>query len=95
VKAVHLYVASKFPPHPWLTQYCIRVLESFSSDVVFFFIPQIVQALRYDAQGKASPHDYWMIYLTFDVTRVYPKVHTRDGIQFTAIRASNHLEYAC
>ncbi|KAL2917897.1 Phosphatidylinositol 4-kinase stt4 [Polyrhizophydium stewartii] len=36
---------------PWVLQYAVRVLEYFPIDQVFFFVPQMVQALRDDSAG--------------------------------------------
>lgn len=45
-----------FQPHyhndPSLIQYAHRVLEGHPVDLTFFFVPQVVQALRSDAFGK-------------------------------------------
>ncbi|CAG8472314.1 2360_t:CDS:10 [Dentiscutata erythropus] len=42
---------STYNDHPLVLQYAMRVLEYHPVDVVFFYIPQIVQALRFDSLG--------------------------------------------
>jgi len=45
------YFSPGYGNHPFVLQYGMRALESHSVDVTFFYVPQIVQALRYDALG--------------------------------------------
>ncbi|KIV94536.1 hypothetical protein PV10_02292 [Exophiala mesophila] len=45
------YFLPAFGNHPLVLQYAMRALESHSVDVTFFYVPQIVQSLRYDALG--------------------------------------------
>ena len=45
------YFLPSFGNHPFILQYAMRVLESHSVDITFFYVPQIVQTLRYDALG--------------------------------------------
>lgn len=45
------YFLPAFGNHPFVLQYAMRALESHSIDVTFFYVPQIVQALRYDMLG--------------------------------------------
>ncbi|KAJ2160011.1 phosphatidylinositol-4- kinase [Coemansia sp. RSA 552] len=45
------YLASSNTRNPLALQYSMRALESFPVDVTFFYIPQLVQALRHDISG--------------------------------------------
>jgi len=45
------YFLPAYSNHPSIIQYAVRALESHSVDVTFFYVPQIVQTLRYDALG--------------------------------------------
>ncbi|KAJ3023680.1 phosphatidylinositol-4- kinase [Thoreauomyces humboldtii] len=50
ITAVSL-LGQQYKMHPWILQYAVRVLEHFPVEHVFFYIPQMVQALRYDTVG--------------------------------------------
>ncbi|KAL2756186.1 hypothetical protein ACRALDRAFT_2059389 [Sodiomyces alcalophilus JCM 7366] len=45
------YFLPAYRNNPYMIQYAMRALESHSTDVTFFYVPQIVQTLRYDALG--------------------------------------------
>ncbi|KAJ2819674.1 phosphatidylinositol-4- kinase, partial [Coemansia furcata] len=45
------YLASSHSRNPLALQYAMRALECFPVDVTFFYIPQLVQALRHDLSG--------------------------------------------
>jgi len=45
------YFLPAYGNHPSLIQYAVRALEFHSVDVTFFYVPQIVQGLRYDVLG--------------------------------------------
>lgn len=48
------YFKPSYEYHPYLIQYAMRALESHSVDITFFYVPQIVQTLRYDALGYVA-----------------------------------------
>ena len=48
------YFMPAFGNHPLLLQYAMRALESHPVDITFFYVPQIVQCLRYDALGYVA-----------------------------------------
>ncbi|KAI9473756.1 MAG: hypothetical protein EXX96DRAFT_596776 [Benjaminiella poitrasii] len=45
------YFMPAYCNHPLILQYAMRSLEYYPVDTVFFYVPQIVQALRYDEYG--------------------------------------------
>ncbi|KAI0486319.1 phosphatidylinositol 3 [Xylaria cf. heliscus] len=45
------YFLPAYKNHPFLIQYAMRALEYHPIDVTFFYVPQIVQSLRFDALG--------------------------------------------
>ncbi|KAI8097412.1 uncharacterized protein BX664DRAFT_326316 [Halteromyces radiatus] len=50
------YFLPAFNNHPLILQYAMRSLEYYPVDTVFFYIPQIVQALRYDEMGYVEKY---------------------------------------
>ncbi len=51
VKALSLLCPRNLPSHPLTVQYAVRVLSSYPADAVLFYIPQLVQATRWDDLG--------------------------------------------
>lgn len=45
------YFLPAYANNPFILQYAMRSLESYSIDITFFYVPQIVQTLRYDFLG--------------------------------------------
>ncbi|KAI8973785.1 hypothetical protein BDF20DRAFT_823654 [Mycotypha africana] len=50
------YFMPAYGNHPLILQYAMRSLEYYPVDTVFFYVPQIVQALRYDEYGYVEKY---------------------------------------
>lgn len=44
-------LSPRYHAHPAVTQYAVRALRSFDTETTIFYLPQILQALRYDKSG--------------------------------------------
>ncbi|KAF7262730.1 hypothetical protein EG68_00013, partial [Paragonimus skrjabini miyazakii] len=45
------FFSRMYPQHPLTHQYAVRVLASYPTETMLFYVPQIVQGLRYDKLG--------------------------------------------
>ncbi|KAG1666136.1 Phosphatidylinositol 4-kinase alpha [Nymphon striatum] len=48
------YFSRQYPPHPITAQYAISALSSYPVDTIIIYIPQLVQAVRYDTMGYVT-----------------------------------------
>ncbi|CAD5119038.1 DgyrCDS7687 [Dimorphilus gyrociliatus] len=50
VMALSYFNKRQYPVHPITVQYATQVLREYSPDILLFYVPQLVQALRYDIE---------------------------------------------
>lgn len=43
-----------FTPHPFTAQYAVKVLRGFPPEAILFYIPQLVQAVRYGTYRRVA-----------------------------------------
>jgi phosphatidylinositol 4-kinase len=53
------FFSQLFKPNPYTAQYAVKCLRSFNADQILFYIPQLVQALRYDTIGYVFEYLIW------------------------------------
>ena len=53
------FFSQLYKPNPYTAQYAVKCLRSFNADQILFYIPQLVQALRYDTIGYVFEYLIW------------------------------------
>ncbi|XP_076804178.1 phosphatidylinositol 4-kinase alpha-like [Clavelina lepadiformis] len=53
------YFSRLFNPHPLTAQYAVKVLRKFPPEAILFYIPQLVQSVRYDTMGYVEDYLIW------------------------------------
>ncbi|XP_078486851.1 phosphatidylinositol 4-kinase alpha [Ciona intestinalis] len=53
------YFSRLFSPHPLTAQYSVKVMRKFPPEAILFYIPQLVQSIRYDTMGYVQDYLIW------------------------------------
>lgn len=80
---------------PLILQYAHRVLEQHPVDLTFFFVPQVVQALRYDDFGVLIMFTLLFSFQSVNLHshRLRFQLHFRDCQDIAAVLPPDHLEH--
>ncbi|KAL5017409.1 hypothetical protein ScPMuIL_006998 [Solemya velum] len=54
------FFSRQYPPHPLTAQYAVKTLRSYPPEALLIYIPQLVQALRYDTMGYVKDFIVWV-----------------------------------
>ncbi len=54
------YFSRQYPPHPITAQYAVRVLRSYPPEALLFYVPQLVQSVRYDTVSNQTQRYMYM-----------------------------------
>ena len=60
VMAISLLCPRLYAPHPTTIQYAVRCLRCVPRDVLLLYIPQLVQAIRWDTMGYVAELIVWL-----------------------------------
>lgn len=76
----------RYRGNAFVTHYALRVLKQFSPDTVIFYLPQLVQCLRYDDKGLVAEYlvdacrrSELLAHQLIWNTKTYPKKAPREG----------------
>lgn len=86
------FFEKRYGNDPLLLQYAHRVLEQHPVNLTFFFVPQVVQALRHDDLGMlSSPCEIFILILCNN--RLCLPIRLRNLENITAFLPSNYMEH--
>lgn len=92
------YFLPAYGNHPFILQYAMRALESHPIDVRFFFVPQLVQALRYDALGYVERYIFEsaklsQLFAHQVIWNMKANAYKDEDSQIVGISRSSHLYF--